>query len=328
MDNITIEVDFFDKDDLSNNVLGYPFKEDIIEFYRENYSEEKGNQVLNAMNGLFRSNNSQFFTTFSDVSLLESNVITIINSEDLEVMEKAYKIDRLIKDEIERVLKLIFIEIEDECDLSFYSFIINSISDILELEVGILSYVYDMSRSRETEFSSFGKPDGDYRMTLANIISTYLDGSQVEIYNGLKSVGEEFYTKLDLLLDSITDEYTFDQTSFNVARDISKYFKLQPDFFKSEFLIKIIKRKELGKEFDYYVNLLAEEYSSKIGAQFDFVKLYDVVKALIISKNSASYTNESLRILLESSDVVNALNIDGKVTFIDYVINMYNDMRN
>lgn len=322
MENGYVEVDFFEPRDLTQDDLKtYTLKDEVVAYFQDNVTPEKADIYYDCFRNLMRANLSSFFKTQTDIALVESEVINIIYNSNMDGMTALANIDRILKDAISLQLKLVLITLDEEASIKDANLVIKYLLNMLDLDKGLKLSIVDSIRGC---ISSSDRPD--YTSGLATALTYYEPENMQNVYDALGKIEENVLNNIMVLFEDETEEFEYDDRSLDFARDISIYFNLIPQFFDSQFIKDMLKLNLIGKTLEFYINQLALYYKDAMEASYDDLKLYDVVRAAILSDKRATYTKESLKQELLQLELKETLNVYPE-DFSTYVVTMFDDMK-
>lgn len=317
-----MEVDFFEPRDLvQEDLKTYTLKDEVVAYFQDNMTPEKAEIYYDCFRNLMRANLSSFFKIQTDIAFVESEVINIIYNSNMDSMTALANIDRILKDSIMEQLKLVLISIDEEANVKDVNLILKYTLNLLDLDKGLKLAIVDVLRGC---VSSSNKPD--YADGLATALTYYEPDNKQNVYDALGKIEENILNNIISLFEEEADEYDYDFKSLDFARDISIYFNLIPQFFDSKFIKDMLKYNYIGYNLEFYIDQLAVYYENFMDASYDDLKLYDVVRAAILSDKRTTYTQESLKqelLQLQLKEILGVYPED----FTSYVATMFNDMR-
>lgn len=322
MENGYVEVDFFEPRDLNQDDLKtYTLKDEVVAYFQDNMTPEKADIYYDCFRNLMRANLSSFFKMQTDIALVESEVINVIYNSNIDSMTALANIDRILKEAISLQLKLVLISLDEEASVKDTNLILKYLLNILDLEKGLKVAITDALRGC---ISSSDRPD--YADGLATALTYYEPDNKQNIYDALGKIEENILKNIITLFEVETEEFDYDDKSLDFARDVSVYFNLIPQFFDSKFIKDMLRFNYINYSLEFYIDQLAIYYEHYMDASYDDLKLYDVVRAVILSDKRSTYTPESLKqelLQLQLKEVLGVYPED----FSSYVATMFNDMR-
>ena len=322
MENGYVEVDFFEPRDLyQDDLKTYTLKDEVVAYFQDNMTPEKADIYYDCFKNLMRANLSSFFKKQTDIALVESEVINIIYNSNIDSMTALANIDRILKDAIALQLKLVLISLDDEASVKDANLILNYVLNMLELDKGLKVSIIDTLRGC---MSSSDRPD--YTQGLAIALTYYEPDNMQNVYDALGKIEENILKNLIELFEEETDDFEYDDKSLEFAKDVSVYFNLIPQFFDSKFIKDMLRYNYIGNTLEFYIDQLGIYYQDYMDASYDDLKLYDVVRAAILSNKRATYTPESLKQELMHMELKEVLGVYPE-DFTSYVAAMFNDMK-